>query len=264
MLRSGPSWGTLARGRRAASTAAKSQNTQNHALKAALLLVRAPVVQKEPTAFEQEFYRFNRELSQKLQQPFPRDMYFKKGSAAEKRFDEFFNEFQKTWELKTDTKKESGAIQQETPSESDADLYATMPRTTSADAQKNRRSLERALDRTLYLLVKDKENWRLPSSLLAADRSKTDSLHDAALSGLKKAWGDSMDLWLVSKLPAAVVEGSPKTYILRARVLAGEPMEKSGQEYAWLTKEEVADYLQQDTSEEAKTYWTKVQDLMDE
>ncbi|WFD42806.1 hypothetical protein MPSI1_001456 [Malassezia psittaci] len=263
MLRSGPSWGTLLRGRRAASTAAKSKNTQNNALKAALLLVRAPVVQKEPSAFEQEFYRFNRQLSQKLQQPFPRDMYFKKGSAAEKRFDEFFNEFQKTWELKTDT-KESDATQQETPSESDADLYATMPRTTSADAQNNRRSLERALDRTLYLLVKEKNSWRLPSSLLAADRSKTDSLHQAALSGLKETLGDSMDLWLVSKLPAAVVEGLPKTYILRARVLAGEPIEKNGPEYAWLTKEEVADYLQQDTSEEANTYWTKVRDLLDE
>ena len=72
-----------------------------------------------------------------------------------------------------------------------------------------------------------------------------------------------MDLWLVSKLPIAVVQGAPKTYILRAHVLAGEPLAKKGVEFAWLTKEEAAERFEKGSSD-AKAYWDKVQGLLDE
>ncbi|WFD02978.1 hypothetical protein MOBT1_001667 [Malassezia obtusa] len=249
--------------RRAASTDARA----NAPLKSALLVTRAPVLQREPSAFEREYYRFNTALSHKLQQPFPRDMYFKKGSAAESRFDEYYTQLQKTWEVKTETRDPSKSVRKDAQSDSDAELYATMPRTTEADAQKNVKSIERALDRTLYLFVADKGSkgsWRLPSKELAADRTAHDTLHTTAMSAVTDMLGDTMDLWLVSKLPIAVVQGAPKTYVLRARVLAGEPLDSKKTEFAWLTKEEAAEHLKKDTSPEGQAYWNKVQDLLDE
>lgn len=249
--------------RRAVSTDAKA----NTPLSAALLVTRAPVLQREPTALEREYYRFNTELAHKLQQPFPRDMYFKKGSAAESRFDEYYTQLQKTWELKTDTRDPSKQVRKDAPSDSDAELYATMPRTTDADAQKNVKSMERALDRTLYLFVTDKRDggaWRFPSKALPAERTPQDSLHATAMSAATETLGDTMDLWLVSKLPVAVVPGTPKTYILRARVLAGEPRGSKEQDFAWLTKEEAEHYFSQNARAEDAAYWAKIRDLLDE
>lgn len=47
------------------------------------------------------------------------------------------------------------------------------PRRTEADKHEDRRSLSRALDRTLYLVVKEdgKESWSLPNSWLAGKES---------------------------------------------------------------------------------------------
>ena len=59
---------------------------------------RAPVVLQEPSALEREYYRFNTELSHRIQQPFPRDHYFKKGSAAESRFEDYYAKLQKSWD----------------------------------------------------------------------------------------------------------------------------------------------------------------------
>lgn len=236
-------------------------------LHSALLVTRAPVLQREPSAFEREYYRFNTALSHKLQQPFQRDMYFKKGSAAESRFDEYYTQLQKTWELTTATRDPSQAANRGTPSDSDAELYATMPRTTEADAQKNVHSLNRALDRTLYLFVADKgskSGWRLPSKALPTERSAHDMLHTTATHAVTDKLGDTMDLWLVSKLPIAVIQEAPKTYILRAHVLAGEPLAKQGTEFAWFTKEEAAEHMQKDLSPEGQAYWLKLQDLLDE
>lgn len=246
--------------KRAASTDAKAGAAP---LSSALLVTRAPVLQRELTPFEREYYRFNTALSHTLMQPFPRDMYFKKGSAAESRFDEYYKQLQKTWEVETETRG-AHESRKNAQNDSDAELYATLPRTTDADAQKNVRSLERALDRTLYLFVSDKKDeWRLPAKALPTERTLNDTLHDTATEAVTEKLGDTMDLWLVSKLPIAVVQGAPKTYILRAHVLAGEPLAKKGTEFAWLTKEEAAERFEKGSSD-AKAYWDKVQGLLDE
>lgn len=216
---------------------------------------------------DREYYRFNTELAHKLQQPFPRDMYFKKGSAAETRFDAYYAQLQKTWEVETATRAPAGEGQSPAQggADSEASLYATHPRTTAADEKADVTSLERALDRTLYLFLSeaDKAQWRLPVKSLPTERGGQDTLHAAASEAVSEAVGDAMDLWLVSKLPIAVMDGSPKTYILRAHILSGTPTPQKGVEVAWLTKEEAHERFANDTSADARAYWQKVQGLLD-
>lgn len=252
-------------------------------LQSALLVTRAPVVLQEPSPFEREYYRFNTELSHRIQQPFAREHYFKKGSAAESRFDDYYKELQKTWDgdalIKSnpvhDGKKrssEKGISSSSSSSGSDSDLFTTMPRTTQADAQNDQTSLERALDRTLYLVVKNAKadtkgpKWRLPTKGMPKPRTPTDSLHKTGLEAVRDILNTQMDLWLVSKLPIAVIPHAAdgtKTYVLKARILAGEPVPVKGVEYAWLTREEIAQRLTEDSSDDAKIYSSVVLDLLD-
>ena len=60
-----------------------------------------------------------------------------------------------------------------------------LPRTTEADAKNDVRSLERKLDRTLYLVVKQKSGrgaatWRFPAKALT--NTKHENLHDVSTS----------------------------------------------------------------------------------
>lgn len=220
---------------------------------AALLAVRAPLLLRTPTPLETEYYRFNVSLSDALQQPFPKEHYFKKGSAAESRFDAYYDALRKSWDVHEATKSEEGSA--------DAALYATQPRTTAADESGDVRSLERALDRTLYLLVKDRASgaWRFPSKAVPEERTAGRSLHVSALAAGEAILGNRVDLWLVSRLPVAVVkDDKQKTYIMRARMLAGIPAENADVELAWLTKEEVAQRVND------AAYWAQVEPLLDE
>ncbi|PKI85800.1 Mrpl17p [Malassezia vespertilionis] len=219
------------------------------------MVTRAPVLQRDPTAFEREYYRFNVELANRLQQPFPRDLYFKKGSAAGARFDEYYTALQKTWEVKPETKGlANDAGKGVASSESDSTLYQTLPRTTEADKNHDTHSLERALDRTLYLVVSTKgaqaPKWAFPAQRLPDQRTSIDTLHGTAMNGVLETFGDTMDLWL--------------TYILRARILAGKPAPASKDvDFAWLTKEEIQQRLADDGSQESSQYWEKIEGLLD-
>ncbi|WFD29134.1 hypothetical protein MSPP1_000139 [Malassezia sp. CBS 17886] len=247
------------------------------ALQCALMVTRQPVLQRAPTPLEREYYKFNRKLANTLQQPFPRDVYFKKGSAAESRFDEYYAQLQNTWDITTET-KDPAATQADKGSadatESADTLYATMPRTTAADAKNDVRSLERALDRTLYLVVSHPEaatkgpTWGFPAKALPVPRTPGDSLHSTAADAVSELLGTHMDLWLVSKLPIAVIlqdAAASKTYVLRSHVLAGHAApEAAGVDYAWLTKEEVQQRLADDRFAGAAAYWETIEPLLDE
>lgn len=172
-----------------------------------LILSRPPVVLREPTKFEQAYHEYNRQLSEALQQPFPKDFYFKKGSAAEKRFDEDqtssplgFSAIaaaasgSATKGKGAKASKDAGAgaaASASTPAASsnavaDAEVEnRPLPRTTEADAKNDVRSLERKLDRTLYLVVKQKSGkgaatWRFPAKAL--NNIKRENLHDVSIA----------------------------------------------------------------------------------
>ena len=241
-------------------------------LQSAVLMSRVPIVLQEPSALEREYYRFNTELSHRIQQPFPRDHYFKKGSAAESRFDEYYTKLQKSWDGDELLKSGAHASSTSDANGSDSDMFTTMPRTTEADAQNDTKSLERALDRTLYLLVRNTQadtkglSWHLPTKSMPHPIAPTDSLHSVGMRAVRDALGSMMDTWLVSKLPIAVIphgEHDAKTYVVKAHILAGEPVPVEGVEYAWLTREEIAQRLSEDGSADAKAYREVVLDLLD-
>ena len=149
--------------------------------------------------FEESFYFYQRRLNQRLALPFTRYFYFKKGTPADAewkrkqaaREEEVYTGFgAKGWKdellvgdnrqtsedngyrkLVTTTVTGEDAAVEEGGVEGEGDkLMAPLPRRTKADEENDRRSLDRAGDRTLYLLVKSKDRahhaWRFPQSPL--------------------------------------------------------------------------------------------------
>ena len=191
----------------AAETAAASAATGTGAssstkIISSLILSRPPVLLREPTKFEQAYHEYNRQLSEALQQPFPKDFYFKKGSAAEKRFEEDqassplgFSAIAAAASGSA-SKGKAGKSKQDAPAASAPPASSStvmdgeaesrpLPRTTEADAKNDVRSLERKLDRTLYLVVKQKSGrgaatWRFPAKALT--NTKHENLHDVSTS----------------------------------------------------------------------------------
>lgn len=171
------------------SNAASSSSTK---IISSLILSRPPLILREPTKFEQAYHEYNRQLSEALQQPFPKDFYFKKGSAAEKRFEEDqavspqgFSAIAAAAGKGKEGKKGKDAAPTEAKSTSSAEGDSEnkpLPRTTEADAKNDVRSLERKLDRTLYLLVKSKggKGWKFPAKQLTD--TKHENLHDVSIS----------------------------------------------------------------------------------
>ena len=161
-----------------------------------LILSRPPTILRQPSKFEQAYFDYNRQLSQALQQPFPKDFYFKKGSAAEKRFDQ--EQASEPQGFKQPSAKNEAAKSNEaaaTESGGKADAASTLdpeadarplPRETDADRKNDLQSLERKLDRTLYLLVKtqsgSKSVWTFPKKAL--DRQTKDSLHSVSCKSI--------------------------------------------------------------------------------
>ncbi|GAC97725.1 likely mitochondrial ribosomal protein MRPL17p [Pseudozyma hubeiensis SY62] len=259
-----------------------SASSSSNKIISSLILSRPPVILREPSSFEKAYHEYNRQLSEALQQPFPKDFYFKKGSAAEKRFEEDQASSPQGFSAiaaaasgsasksKAGKGKEAAATSS-SPSSSAAEGDAEsrpLSRITKADENNDVRSLERRLDRTLYLVVKQKSvkgaaAWRFPAKALTD--TKHQNLHDVAPTSVSESLGSKMDIWMVSNLPVGLYKpadaAAEKTYFLRGHVLAGNAElsdSKSGQveEFQWLTKEEIEKLME-------SNYWSNVEDLLD-
>lgn len=265
-----------------APEAANASSSSSAKIISSLILSRPPIILREPTSFEKAYHEYNRQLSEALQQPFPKDFYFKKGSAAEKRFEEDQASAPQGFSAIAAAvsgsvpKEKSGKNKEATvPSsnlssplaEGEADSRP-LPRTTQADASNDVRSLERKLDRTLYLVVKKKTgkgaaSWQFPAKALTD--TKHENLHDVAPASVTESLGNKMDIWMVSNLPVGLLKSTnapaEKTYFLRGHVLAGNAeLTKSNEgqveEFQWLTKEEIEKLME-------SHYWSNVEDLLD-
>lgn len=232
-------------------------------VRSALVLSRAPTLLREPSPLEHAVYSYNQKLNRHLAVPLNPDFYFKPGSSAELAYlkaeaervkldfttirsrgnlaaasvaatpakgqpaEELVSAGQPTAanpaESVMDTSPEGEA---EGAAESESfDSYAVRSRRTEADEANDQTSLDRAGDRTLYLLIKSRETsnaWRFPSDVVdlasktesVPDKSEdaaedamvdimvaTDTLHAAAPRAVTKALGDSIDVWLLNSLP---------------------------------------------------------------
>ncbi|PNS19457.1 hypothetical protein CAC42_7301 [Sphaceloma murrayae] len=133
-------------------------------------------------------------------------------------------------------------------------------RETEADKSGDRTSLNRKLDRTLYLLVKNqKGRWVFPGDAIQGK----EGLHQAAERVLVQAGGINMNTWVVGNAPIGwyqfdfpkaiaskdkdMEELGEKVFFMKGRIMAGQAdMSKNvlgDTEFLWLTKEEVQEVV---------------------
>lgn len=237
--------------------AQSTETMKNQSIGTYLLLSRLPTILPSPTPFESSVYAYNAKLERALSQPFPRDLYFKKGSAAETQFleDEKERQAARKGDAKVNEQLSSVPL-------SSAQSQTLTSRKTQADETNDVRSLQRKLERTLFLVIKGGkagEQWTLPHSVFSTNSSE--SLHSAAHASVTDLLGEDMDIWMVTNYPIGIIEkhleaAKGKGYVMRGHIVAGNAVPKTKDvDYAWLTRDELQNRLQD-------SVWKDVKDLL--
>ena len=175
--RAGVSWRSLA----------TTSTSGNSTIWTGLLLKRAPIVTRTLNPLEHA-YLADKAFQQTLDAtPFAPEFYLKKGTPAEQ-----------TW---AETQDASAPIAKQV-----IEPIESLSRTTEADSKNDLTSLNRALERTLFLIVKDPaaKEWRLPRGALKED----EVLHTAADRLVGETFGGQMDVWRVGQAPVGHVVSS--------------------------------------------------------
>lgn len=267
------------------------------AIASSVLLSRIPVVTPTLSQFEEQYYHYQDELSRRLMWTFPYYTYFKRSSLQEMRYlksqkwpvskqDGVFYprgvpDVRHNRERRAKQEVDLGYQQEVEESniaseESTVTNVAMNSRTTKADLENDLKSLERSLDKTLYLVVKDKENqWKLPSFQYPQDSlSGKSPLHEFAKQNVQDISKNDICTFSVTNKPIHVLkykgnalsaaEQSPdiKEYITKSHILAGDfvldsKKTSSFTDYLWLTNEELPEYL-------SKEYFQEIRDLLSE
>lgn len=165
-------------------------------IKAGIVLSRPPQITRDLTPFEKSFFFYQKRLNERLALPFTRYFYFKRGTPADEDWKRKYKErltpsrdIGKYNAYSPDAWNDEllvGAVESEPDHQvemllRDAEVVTTAssegsttkkvdierpaPRVTEADKKNDHKSLDRLLQRTLYLLVQTKEGyWKFPSS----------------------------------------------------------------------------------------------------
>ncbi|KAH7067822.1 39S mitochondrial ribosomal protein L46-domain-containing protein [Paraphoma chrysanthemicola] len=287
---------------------AQTAPSTSYAINAGVVLSRPPQITRDLHPFESAFFLYQRRLNERLALPFTRYFYFKKRTPADLEWkrkmkqrltpardigkyqgygDEAWNdellvgskESNFEWQVErlledagTDGKA-AGEVEQRGMKKVEREEFdKPMSRRTEADEKNDTKSLSRALQRTLYLLVKNKDGqWQFPQ-----DRLNDENLHGAASRIITQSGGPNMNTWLVghvpighhqleytkgAKLPSGITETGAKTFFLRARIMAGQVNLKENklglQDFKWLAKDELE-------KEVDGSYWKSVKNMLAE
>ncbi|KAI9831621.1 MAG: 39S ribosomal protein L46, mitochondrial [Phylliscum demangeonii] len=275
-------------------------------VKAGVLLTRSPQITRELTAFEKAFFLYQRRLNERLALPFRRYFYFQKGTPndldwkqkiKERRAaardigvynaygDEGWNDelLMGAPESEVDHQVDalirdaetSGAGLEESTDAKKEKVPRPMPRVTEADRTGDERSLDRRLDRSLYLLVQEEQGpWRLPTSELL----RREGLHHAAERIVVQAGGINMNTWVVGNAPVGHFDykfATPqrvttkpgfemlgeKTFFMKAKIMGGQVRLQGNQlgllDFKWLCKEEVRALVK-------PGYWLNIRNMLAE
>ncbi|BGP20988.1 hypothetical protein JCM10213_000184 [Rhodosporidiobolus nylandii] len=251
----------------APATSSTPASSSPYRIVAASLLSRPPLILPALSPLERSYYAYQRAVHRALAKPVESSTgwFFKRGSAAEKAFTSFDKKA-----AKEDTGAEGTEQREfELAREEVEGSREVVPRETEADRKGDVKSLERKADRTLYLLLKKdrKEHaWQFPQGAVEAN----ESLADAARRELLEECGPNVDVWSVGRVPAGAMEyqhaggkkvegkDAARVFFLPARIVRGQvvPNKKEGiVDFAWLTKEEVRDKVDQ-------KYWESVEGML--
>ncbi|EGP88995.1 uncharacterized protein MYCGRDRAFT_39509, partial [Zymoseptoria tritici IPO323] len=275
---------------------------------------RPPVLTRELTSFEKAFFLYQKRLNERLALPFTRYFYIKKDTPADiewKRkaavrktaardvgvYNAYSDEGWNDEVLAGSTLSEPEDIVEKLIRDAEGkDIIDAEPvgdeetkvrkpvgevsidrplsRRTRDDEENNTKSLNRRLDRNLYLLVKNKHgHWRFPQDRLYA----REGLHQAAERVLLQAGGINMNTWVVGNhpigyymnkfaapilskiLPNRLQEFGEKVFFMKVRIFAGQTDLKLNElgdtEYEWLVKEEIEERV-------SKKYWMAIRNML--
>lgn len=179
-------------------------------IRAGIILSRPPILTREQTSFEQAFYLYQKRLNERLSTPFARQFYFTKGQPASIDFAIKFKERRAVmarevgrltrtgrdaWddEARVDEGRrladpayvrERHFMESESRVSEDGELLTfedrarverPLGRETEADRTGDVKRLDRKLDRTLYLVVRDQyERWTFPQDDLGMEEDVFD------------------------------------------------------------------------------------------
>ncbi|KAL4871161.1 hypothetical protein BDV12DRAFT_184032 [Aspergillus spectabilis] len=261
-----------------------------YTINAGVLLSRPPQITRDLTEFEKAFYFYQKRLNERLSLPFTKYFYFKRGTPADEDWKRKIRERQtpardvgkynayskEAWNdellvgsqesepdhvvetLILDAESTANNTSQDTSKKEE--IPRPHPRVTEADKKGDTQSLDRALQRTLYLLVQSKEGyWKLPSSPVATH----ETLRLAAERTLEQSAGVNMNTFMVGYHPVGhyvynarkpksdestgVTLAGEKTFFMKSRIMAGQADLSANvqnlQDFKWLAKEEIAKYV---------------------
>jgi large subunit ribosomal protein L46 len=177
-------------------------------IKSGVILTRPPILTREPTTFEAAFYLYQKRLNERLAVPFRRAFYFRTDTAADldwrikvrerhgvpaKDIGRYNPRGRTAWNdevltgsrtsepeevmerLLADAEMRVSEDGEEITEEERVPVERPMPRRTEADEKGDVHRLDRALDQTLYLVVKGESgDWMFP----AGDIPTNESLHE--------------------------------------------------------------------------------------
>ncbi|KAF8939779.1 54S ribosomal protein L17 mitochondrial [Dissophora ornata] len=257
---------------------------------AGAVVSRQPLILRDLSPFEKEYFLYQKNLERDNAAPFGAEFYFKKGSVAERNWKQ--QEAERSANSSSTSSKSSasksssasastaGSTEGEAAKEesTEEDRVAAMEakiefneRITEADRTNDVRSLERALQRTLYLIVKkprEQHAWQFPQGGVRV----CENLQEAAGRELQEECGGNMDLWFVGRVPighynyslpknfvteSSVAAKGTKVFFMKAHIFAGQVQvdNKEIVDFAWVTKQEMKDYVSED-------YYAVIKDML--
>ncbi|KOS17005.1 54S ribosomal protein L17 [Escovopsis weberi] len=245
-----------------------------------------------PRALRNAFFFYQKRLEERLNTPFITSVYFKpdtaaqldwdikvkaRGGAVAKELGTYHGKNSAAWddELRvgdalssSDSLLDSLLADAAARVSDDAEVIApedVVPverpagRASAADEKGDVRRLDRAMDRTLYLVVKGPDGWCFPADVIPDG----ENLHECAQRVLDQAAGVNMNTWIVGRVPVAHVVRAPrlapdgavrergsKTFLLKGRIMAGQADLRGNSlgytDFQWLTREELEKLLAPD------------------
>ncbi|KAH0034418.1 50S ribosomal subunit L30, partial [Aureobasidium melanogenum] len=257
-------------------------------LRTGVVLSRPPVLTRSLHPFEKAFFLYQKRLNERLALPFTRYFYYKKGTPGEREWKRkialrktpardvgVYNAYSESgWNdevlvndqtsepesqveaLIRDAEGTDGEAGAKRETSQDIVVQRPLPRVTEQDQKGDQTSLNRLLDRTLYLLVKNKNGiWRFPEDEIKGP----EGLDQAAERIIVQAGGINMNTWVVGNAPIGHYSGNFKktitntekkveeigerTFFMKARIMAGQANLKANtygdKEFKWLSSEEI-------------------------
>lgn len=239
-------------------------------IKVTTLIQRDPIICKELSPFERDYYIYRDNLDRSESRMFHPSFYYKKGTTLEKKFLDmqekvdpqylklieerdtaYLAKRKKRGEKRFPDLKGSASIVQPT------EPFDVASRLTEADKTNNHHDIWRALDRTLFLLVKPKgsSSWQIGPT---GDILSTERLDKAAKRNMYNAFGYNLTTWMVGGYPVGHFKSKSSNntlYFMKSHILAGLPSKTDSiDDLIWVTSDEIKDYLSPEYYESVKDF----------